>query len=575
MPVASTRRRSTPTSSRRPARVNVARPARSVRRRPSRSSHHSGLPTSGAFTGSSRTRGASAPGAARASPSRSPGPSPHGHVRAGRVVLGARDLHAPVGQDRGRVGDVGGEDRVVVVDEAPGRDELVGEGRGRAHDRRGHRDVDHGEPVRLEDLGRLAERQAVEREGGPRRAPASSSRRGTAPGGTRARSSRRRTRIASVLAIPVADSGANTCALTTTRSPWRCATATAPSAPSGLRSMPTPIGSAALSGRSPVGRPPRAVAEPGVLEPDELVEVVAAPLEERAAGPKARELGAQVLAVVEPGDGVRGVPDRGVLDVRVAGSAVPVDEGAVDPVAVDEQRAPVLELAGSGEHRLEQLGEDALAGHAGRRDPEREGLLAGAGAGRERGVELGGLVGVELVDDVGRGVEAVLERGVGRQGAHDPAVAGALDRVPVGDEPVEQERAALDHAPGLPQDDAGLVAGGRGDVDLGLGLAVGVEHVQAGGAGHRGLRVLARDAEADLVVDAETGRGVELEGLPPELALPVLVDERPAGPAALGVADVPLAVRGEVGAAGRGHRGPPLSPHRRPPEAAAAGRCRR
>ena len=136
--------------------------------------------------------------------------------------------------------------------------------------------------------------------------------------------------------------------------------------------------------------------------------------------------------------------------------------------------------------------------------------------------------------------------------AHDPAVARALDDVAVRDEPVEQERAALDHAPGLAQDDAGLVAGGRGDVDLGLGLAVGVEHVQAGGAGHRGLRVLARDAEADLVVDAEAGRGVELEGLPPELALPVLVDEGPAGPAALGVADVALAVRGEVGAAGEG-----------------------
>ena len=113
------------------------------------------------------------------------------------------------------------------------------------------------------------------------------------------------------------------------------------------------------------GRPPRAVAQPGVLEPDELVEVVAAPLEERAAGPEPRELGAQVLAVVEPGDGVRGVPDRGVLDVRVARGAVPVDEGAVDPVAVDEERAPVLELAGSGEHRVEELGEDALAGHAG------------------------------------------------------------------------------------------------------------------------------------------------------------------------------------------------------------------
>ena len=146
--------------------------------------------------------------------------------------------------------------------------------------------------------------------------------------------------------------------------------------------------------------------------------------------------------------------------------------------------------------------------------------------------------------------------------------------VAVRDEAVEQERAALDHAPGLAQDDAGLVAGGRGDVDLGLGLAVGVEHVQAGGAGHRGLRVLARDAEADLVVDAETGRGVELEGLPPELALPVLVDEGPAGPAALGVADVALAVRGEVGAAGEGigdHGSAHIADHPKPRREADVG----
>jgi hypothetical protein len=198
------------------------------------------------------------------------------------------------------------------------------------------------------------------------------------------------------------------------------------------------------------------------------------------------------------------------------------------------------------------FGEDPLASDAGGRDPERERLLARARSGRECRVELGGLVGVELVDDVGGRVEAVLERGVGRQGAHDPAVAGTLDDVAVRDEAVEQERAALDHAPGLPQDDAGLVAGGSGDVDLGLGFAVGVEHVQARGAGHRGLRVLARDAEPDLVVDAETGRRIELERLPPELALPGLVDERLSSPAALGVADVALAVRGEVGAAREG-----------------------
>ena len=233
--------------------------------------------------------------------------------------------------------------------------------------------------------------------------------------GNSARSSRRRTRIASVLAMPGRRLGREhlrphhdpvPLALRDRDRALLAARALVDADPDRERRVE----------RQVAGRvAPGAVAEPGVLEADELVEVVAAPLEERAASPKPRELGAQVLAVVEPGDRVRGVPDRGVLDVRVARRAVPVDEGAVDAVAVDEERAAVLELAGSGEHRLEQLGEDALAGDAGGRDPERERLLAGAGAGRERGVQLGGLVGVELVDDVGRGVEAVLEGGVGRQ----------------------------------------------------------------------------------------------------------------------------------------------------------------
>jgi hypothetical protein len=108
------------------------------------------------------------------------------------------------------------------------------------------------------------------------------------------------------------------------------------------------------------------------------------------------------------------------------------------------------------------------------------GCSRGAGAGREGCVQLGALVGVELVDDVGRRVEPVLEGGVGRERAHDPAVARTLDRVPVRDEPVEQGRAAADHAPRLAQHDSRLVARSRRDVDLGLGLAVGVEHVQAG-----------------------------------------------------------------------------------------------
>lgn len=107
----------------------------------------------------------------------------------------------------------------------------------------------------------------------------------------------------------------------------------------------------------------------------------------------------------------------------------------------------------------------------------------------------------------------------------------------------------LGHPVGLAEHDARLVAGGRGDVHLGLGLPVGDQEVEAGGAGLDGLAVLAGQPEADLGAHPETGDGVDLERLPPELALPVLEQEGRSGPAALGVADVMLAEGGEPGTA--------------------------
>ena len=56
--------------------------------------------------------------------------------------------------------------------------------------------------------------------------------------------------------------------------------------------------------------------------------------------------------------------------------------------------------------------------------------------------------------------------------------------------------------------------------------------------------------EADLGVDAQAGGGVDLEGLPPEVALPVLEPQRLSGPASLRVADVVLAEGGEARTAG-------------------------
>ena len=261
-------------------------------------------------------------------------------------MLGAGDLHAPVGQDRGRVGNVLRQDRVVVVDQAPGRDELVGQGRGRAHHRRRHRHVDHGETVLLQHLGRLAERQAVEGIRGSRERALRLLVAGLGQGKLEAQ-------------VPQVD-------------PHRLG-ARHPGRRLGSEDLrphhdPVPLSlrdrdRAHLAVRAPIdadadgqgdverevagSTAPGALAQPGVLEAHELVEVVAAPLQERAAGPEARELPPEILTVLEPRGGIAGKPDGGVLDIRVARGAVPVDEGAVDSVAVDEQRAPDLELAGA------------------------------------------------------------------------------------------------------------------------------------------------------------------------------------------------------------------------------------
>jgi hypothetical protein len=78
---------------------------------------------------------------------------------------------------------------------------------------------------------------------------------------------------------------------------------------------------------------------------DELVEVVRAPLGEGAAGTQAGVLLAELAAVLEPGRRVGGAPDDWVVRVAVVGRAIPPDERAVDPAAVDAQGAAVLELA--------------------------------------------------------------------------------------------------------------------------------------------------------------------------------------------------------------------------------------
>jgi protein-S-isoprenylcysteine O-methyltransferase Ste14 len=138
----------------------------------------------------------------------------------------------------------------------------------------------------------------------------------------------------------------------------------------------------------------------------------------------------------------------------------------------------------------------------------------------------------------------VLERGIRREGAHDAAVARALDEVRPDAQVATEERALEADAAGLSEHDAGLPSSGRGDVHLGLGLAVGDEEVVGRRRGLHRLPVLPRESEADL---AEAGGRADPEGLPPELALPGFEDEGLTGPASLRMADITLAEGCELG----------------------------
>ena len=125
---------------------------------------------------------------------------------------------------------------------------------------------------------------------------------------------------------------------------------------------------------------------------------------------------------------MRRPPHVGVLDIRVVGCPVPPDQRAVDAITVDAQGATVLRLPLAAGHDAVHLGEERARGPGGR-DPQRERLLPCERARGQGGVEGAITVGMELVDDVGTGVEPVLEGGIGTQGAHDAAVAGVLDEM--------------------------------------------------------------------------------------------------------------------------------------------------
>lgn len=80
---------------------------------------------------------------------------------------------------------------------------------------------------------------------------------------------------------------------------------------------------------------PRLLGHPSSEDLDELVDAVRAPLTERPTTAQPRVFLLQDLSMTQPGSKVGSAPDLGILDVCVVWRAIPVDERAVDGIAVD------------------------------------------------------------------------------------------------------------------------------------------------------------------------------------------------------------------------------------------------
>ena len=218
-------------------------------------------------------------------------------------------------------------------------------------------------------------------------------------------------------------------------------------------------------------------------------------------------------------------------------------------LAPDLRVGPVVALVGGGDERepavvlqgaFQQLDRivvvleaDAVAVVAGGGDLEQQRLAPGAGGGLQHIDHAAGLVGMQLVDDGTMHVEAVHGAGIGGQ-RHEARGAGFdVQVVDQHLDPALERRGGADHALGLVEHDARLIAGGGGGVDLGALLAVGDQQVERDAGGQRALAVLARHgaiggAEAPQAIGAlpaeqrahhERLPGSEGEGLAGPLAL--------------------------------------------------------
>ena len=178
---------------------------------------------------------------------------------------------------------------------------------------------------------------------------------------------------------------------------------------------------------------------------------------------------------------------------------------------------------------------DAVAVIAGSGDLEQQRLAASAGRGLQHVDHVARAVGVQLVDDRAVHIEAVHRAAVGGQRHEAGGARGDMQVVDQDADPAFEGGRRADHALGLVEHNARLIAARGSGVDLGAVLAVGDQQVQAEPGRQRALAILARHraiggAEAPEAVralpaeeaaDHECLPGREVEGLPGPFALGV------------------------------------------------------
>ena len=294
------------------------------------------------------------------------------------------------------------------------------------------------------------------------------------------------------------------------------------------------------------------VEDAGALVPDVHVEpagVLLGPLVEMQP-PERVLVGRDLLGLLRLGPEVVG-PDRDpIAGVRLApgrdlAPVVGVERLVDDREELVVAHGAVAHLAGV----VPDLVTDRVPVVARGGDRDRERLPPRAGRRVEHVPELAVRLRVQLVEDDPVRVQPVLGVGVRREHAVHRGGRFDDDRLAVDLAAARERRRPLDHLLRGAEDDVGLVGVGGRRVDLGAGLEVGEQQLDADAGADGRLRVLARHCDQRLPVAPRSVGALPAEERPDELAVcPRLQLERLARVLAL---DVPQVAReepaGEVG----------------------------